>query len=88
MIESWHMSYTELYRNAKTLSKAQIGAIEEGSVTDWMYESRELAIQIYSSASDEDKLGYRYSYKYLHTALDQLQKAGIRLAKVLNEIYG
>lgn len=88
MIESWHMSYTELHRNAKSLTKAQVGAIEQGSVTDWMYESRELAIQVYSSASNEDKLGYRYSYKYLHTALEQLQKGGIRLAKVLNEIYG
>ena len=88
MIESWHMSYTELHRNTKVLSKAQISSIEQGTVTDWMYESRELAIQVYASASNEDKLGYRYSYKYLHTALDQLQKAGIRLAKVLNEIYG
>ena len=88
MIESWNMSYTELHRNVRTLSKSQVQALEEGTVTDWMYESRDLATEVYSSASNEDKLGYRYSYKYLNTALDQLQKAGIRLAKVLNEIYG
>ena len=88
MIESWNMSYTELEQNLKRLSKAQVQAIENGSVLDWMYESRALAEQVYESAQPDDKLSYAYSYAHLDTVMEQLQKAGIRLAKVLNEIYG
>ena len=88
MIESWNMSYTEMYRNARKLERNQVEAIRRGTVLDWMYESRELAKTVYGSAKEGDKLGYRYSYDYLSTVMDQLQKAGIRLARVLNDIYG
>ena len=88
MIESWNMSYSELGENARKLDRIQVEAIEKGSVADWMYESRQLVKEVYVSAKDGDKLGYAYSYKYLGTVMEQLQKAGIRLAKVLNDIYG
>ena len=88
MIESWNMSYSELEQNLKPLSREQTRAIEGGSLMDWMYESRALAERVYASASQDDKLGYRYSYDHLGTVMEQLRKAGIRLAKVLNEIYG
>ncbi len=87
MIESWNMSYTELDENVRLLSKEQIRSIENGSLLDWMYDSRQLAERVYASASQDDKLGYRYSYDHLDTVMEQLHKAGIRLAKVLNEIY-
>ena len=83
-----NMSYTEMYRNARKLERNQVEAIRRGTVLDWMYESRELAKTVYGSAKEGDKLGYRYSYDYLGTVMDQLQKAGIRLARVLNDIYG
>ena len=88
MIESWNMSYSELEQNIKQLSKEQIRSIESGSLLDWMYDSRKLAERVYASATQDDKLGYRYSYDHLGTVMDQLRKAGIRLAKVLNDIYG
>lgn len=87
MIESWNMSYSELEQSLKQLSKEQIKFVEKGTLIDWMYESRELAEKVYVSASQDDKLGYRYSYDHLGTVMEQLRKAGIRLAKVLNEIY-
>jgi len=87
MIESWNMSYTELEQNIGPLSKEQVQSIEEGSLLDWMYDSRQLAERVYESASPDDKLGYRYSYDHLGTVMEQLRKAGIRLASVLNDIY-
>ena len=87
MIESWNMSYTELEQNIRELSTEQIRLIESGSLLDWMYDSRKLAERVYASASPDDKLGYRYSYDHLGTVMEQLRKAGIRLAKVLNDIY-
>ena len=88
MIESYGMSYTELAANAKKLSKQQIEFIQNGTVVDWMYESRELCKDIYKSAEIGEKLRYRYSYDYMETVRLQLQKGGIRLAVILNDIFG
>ncbi len=87
MIESWNMSYTELGQNIGTLSKGQVQSIEEGTfLTGCMIHGN------WSKASmsrvEDDKLGYRYSYNNFGTVMEQLQKAGIRLASVLNDIYG
>lgn len=87
MIRSWNMSYKELAENAKQLSKEQVNHIQKGSLLDWTNESQELAKKVYASAKPDDKLGYRYSYDYFPVVRDQLQKGGIRLAKVLNDIF-
>lgn len=87
MIGSWNMSYLELALNAKKLSKLQIESIKKGNVLDWTYESQKLAKQVYNSAKTGKKLGYKYSYEHFGIVRSQLQKAGIRLAKILNDIY-
>lgn len=87
MIESFNMSYTELAANKKDLSKPQIKAIQNGTVLDWTYETQQLAKKAYSSAEIGEKLGYKYSYDHFETVRTQLQKAGIRLAQLLNDIY-
>lgn len=87
LIESYNMSYTEMAATADRLSEAQIREVKRGEVTDWMYESRELCKQIYTSTEEGEKLGYEYRYLYMNTVRSQLQKAGIRLAHLLNEIF-
>lgn len=88
MIDSYKMSYTELAENADALSKRQVKAISEGAVLDWMYESRALSDKIYDSVEIGEKLGYRYMYVWFPVVRKQLQKGGIRLAEVLNTIFG
>lgn len=88
MIESYNMSYTELAQNRKDLSPAQKRLIAAGSFEDWMYESKELSKKVYDSAEVGEKLSYRYMYDWFPVVREQLQKGGIRLAKVLNDIYG
>lgn len=88
MITSYNMSYTELTKNTDKLSKGQVQALQKGTVLDWVYESQALAKKVYASAKNGDKLYYRYSYDYFYTVRFQLQKGGIRLAKVLNDIFG
>ncbi len=87
MIESWDMSYTELADNADKLSKEQIRAIESGTVLDWANETRILTQKVYASANQDDNLGYKYSYEYFETARRQMQRSGIRLARILNDLY-
>ncbi len=88
MIDGYNMSYTELANNSRKLSKEQIKAIQNGTVLDWVQESRNLCLEIYESAEPEENLRYRYSYNYMDTLRMQLQKGGIRLASILNEIFG
>ena len=87
MIEDFKMSYSELAVNAEELSKAEVETIRNGELLDWIYESQVLAKKVYASAEVGEKLGYRYMYDYFPVVREQLQKGGIRLAKVLNEIF-
>ncbi len=88
MIEHYNMSYSELAENKIPWSKAQMAQIRLGTVVDWMQESRVLCKDVYSNTKKGDKLGYRYMYDYFERVQEQLHKGGIRLAHLLNEIYG
>ncbi len=88
MLDFYEMSYTEVATNTDVLSKEQVKAIKKGTVTDWMYESRVLCEDIYGHTEIGEKLSYNYMYLYMDTLRSQLQKGGIRLAVLLNEIFG
>lgn len=87
MINSFQMSYTELASNTDYLSPKQKHQIASGSFEDWMYESKQLSERVYNSAEVGENLSYRYMYDWFPVVREQLQKGGIRLAKVLNDIY-
>ncbi len=87
MIEGFNMSYQELAQNAEELSKEEVKNLQKGSVIDWVDETHKLTKKVYASAKKDENLRYRYSYDHLTTARKQLQKAGIRLAKVLNDAF-
>jgi hypothetical protein len=87
MIDSYDMSYTEMASNTLKISEVQRKAIVAGSFEDWMYESKKLSERVYASAEVGEKLSYRYMYDWFPVVREQLQKGGIRLAQVLNEIY-
>ena len=84
LINDYGMSYSEL---AKSLMERHNDKVKIGSPVQWANESQEKVISIYSSVEDGDRLGYRYSYEHLPLVKDQLYKAGIRLAAVLNAIF-
>ncbi|MBM1107945.1 S1/P1 nuclease [Aurantibacter crassamenti] len=87
MINDYGMSYTELAAKLPALNKGQVKAIQKGDVLDWIEESQEVADRIYDSVEVGDKLYYRYSYVWWDTVEAQLQKGGLRLAKVLNDLF-
>ena len=87
MIEEWKMSYLELADNTEDLSKEQIKAIQSGSIVDWVHDTHELSKTTYASVEVGENLRYRYSYDHFGTVRKQLQKGGIRLAKLLNDIF-
>ena len=87
MIQEWKMSYIELANNAKDLSKEQIKTIQKGTIVDWVHDTHKLSKIAYESVKVGENLRYRYSYDHFGTVRTQLQKGGIRLAKLLNDIF-
>ena len=87
MIDDFGMSYTELADNADYLTKDQVKAIQQGTIEDWVKDSQQVAKTIYASVKEGDNLRNDYMYLYFGTVRTQLQKGGIRLAKVLNDLF-
>lgn len=87
MIDDYGMTYSELAKNADVLNKDQIKELQKGSVIDWVNDTHKLSRIVYASAQAGDNLRYEYSYKFMTVARKQMQIAGIRLAKTLNELF-
>ncbi|PCE63537.1 S1/P1 nuclease [Sediminicola luteus] len=87
MIDGVGLSYTEWTDTYPKLKKKEREKLQAGTIYDWMYESRDLADTIYDSVNVGEKIGYRYSYDFLPIVRDQLHKGGLRLAKLLNDIF-
>ena len=88
MINSQQLSYTELaaYLNRRA-EPEQIKQWQSAPMIQWLDEAMALRDTVYD-LPDDQQLGYRYSYVNFPVVEAQLLKAGVRLAGVLNEIYG
>jgi hypothetical protein len=87
MIDGYGMSYSEIADNANILNKNQVKAIQEGTLVDWVNDTHKLTRQVYANVKPNDNLRYSYSYDNFETVRSQLQKGGVRLAKVLNDLF-
>ena len=89
LIESQKLSYTEYVRSINHTTKTQRSQWQQQPMSEWFYESYTLAGKIYASVSGpEPKLGYRYNFDHVDMLNSQLLKGGVRLAGLLNEIFG
>lgn len=86
MIDDTKLSYTELALALGKPDKATVTTWQKTSVRDWAAESMSYRKQVYDIG--DGNLGYKYSYKYLGLAKDRVLQAGVRLAGLLNQIYG
>ncbi|HAD96201.1 MAG TPA: S1/P1 Nuclease [Cryomorphaceae bacterium] len=87
IIDSKQLSYTELAEAVDHASADQIKKWQSGTVAEWAQEAITYREQVYETG-DTDKMGYRYMYQNWDLLQDQLEKGGIRLAGLLNEIFG
>ena len=88
MIESYNMSYSELAAASTQLSKEQMKQLQQGSLLDWVNESRKLCKDVYENTESGENLGYKYMDRYVNVVRSQIQKGGIRLAGILNDLFG
>lgn len=89
MIESQDLSYTEYVKAINHSTKDQRTQWQQQSMNEWFYESYQLAGKVYSSVTQPfQRLSFRYNYDHIGTLNNQLLKGGIRLAGLLNSIFG
>lgn len=87
IINSLQMSYSEIAWEVDFLSEEQVEDWQRATVRDWAYESMSMRDRVYD-LPDDMRIGYEYRYVNRDAVFEQLLKAGIRMAGVLNEIYG
>jgi hypothetical protein len=86
MIDGTKLSYTELAQSLGTPDAATIKKLQSATVRDWANEAMSHRERVYNVG--KGNLGYEYSYKNMPLVRERLLAAGIRLAGVLNDIYG
>jgi hypothetical protein len=86
MIDETKLSYTELARSLPVPTNEEIMKWQKHTVRDWAAESRSYLKQAYNFKGT--RLNYHYSYPNFPVVRHRLLQAGVRLAGVLNEIYG
>jgi hypothetical protein len=88
IVESAHRwSYSEWHQQVDRASRKEQKAIAQGRPNDWIEETVLLARDIYATSSTGENLSYDYVAHYAPVIEQQLLKGGIRLAKILEELY-
>ncbi len=83
------LSYTEYATAINHTTKIQLTQLQSEPLGTWLFQSYQLAQRIYGDIKTPNQvLDYKYNYNYLGILNDQLLKAGVHLAGLLNEIFG
>lgn len=88
LVEFQQLSYTEHIAAINFASAGQREKWTRQPIREWFYESYQEAQKLYKEVKENDKLWYDYNYYHVDLMNKQLLKGGVRLAGLLNEIYG
>ncbi|MES2417836.1 MAG: S1/P1 nuclease [Bacteroidota bacterium] len=88
LIDFQQLSFTEYAKAINHTTKQQVNDWQQASLKDCVFESYQICNRIYATGvKNDDRLSYRYNFDWINTVNEQLLKGGVRLAKVLNDIY-
>lgn len=89
LIDNQKLSYTEYAKAINSPGLAQFQTWQKQPMAEWFYESYTLSETLHDEITQPNaRLGYEYNFKYLDTLNNQLLKGGVRLAGLLNQIFG
>jgi hypothetical protein len=89
LITFQRLSYTEYTTSINFTDKQQRKAWQQQPMSEWLFESYQIADKLYGAITQPNqKLSYRYNYDNIDILNQQLLKGGVRLAGLLNEIFG
>jgi len=88
LIRSTHLSFSELARFLDDATPQQVAKWQSATIDDWVEESLGYRARVYAVPGPSTADSYRYAYKNLPLVELRLKQAGIRLAGLLDKIYG
>ena len=89
IIEFQQLSYTEYTAWINHTTAAERVKLQKAPISEWIFESSQIAGKLYDEVKTGDSLsGYKYNFEHIAIVNQQLVKAGVRLAGVLNQIFG
>ena len=89
LIDGQQLSYTEYSQHLlRTTPQDRVKQHQSGSYLDWANESKALRMAGIYPPADLENLSYQYGYDNYSRLEERLVQAGVRLAMVLNRIYG
>lgn len=86
ILESAGLSFTELASFLEPATAEELAAWRQGSYLDWAEESRALRPVVYDLGNE--RLSWQYRHRALPVVHQRLHQAGVRLAWVLDRIFG
>lgn len=88
MINGKQLSYTELAEHLnRRATNSLVQQWQSATTEQWLQEAMNLRPAVYNIPED-NRIGYDYAYANYPLVEEQLLLAGVRLAGILNEIYG
>jgi hypothetical protein len=87
VVEYPGFTYTEMAAAYDRATPAQIKQWQKDDVTTWLFESYQLCTPLYAAAATNTKFDYHFYPSFGPSVQQQILKAGIRLAGVLNETF-
>jgi hypothetical protein len=87
LIEFQQLSYTEYTEAINHTTAAQRAEWQKAPISQWLFESNQIAEKLYIEIKPGDTLNYKYNFTHIDIVNQQLLKAGVRLAGVLNQLF-
>lgn len=87
LIDGQQLSYSEYAAWIDNADSTQIATWQADPLLTWVNESKDMRPTVYDIKNPE-RMGYEYNYKHIEDLNNRLLQAGIRLAGILNELYG
>ena len=89
LIDFQQLSYTEYTTAINHTTAAQRATWQKAPISQWIFESNQLAVKLYAEVRSGEQLNaYKYNFNHIDTLNRQLVKAGVRLAGLLNQLFG
>eukprot|EP01037_Dinobryon_pediforme_P013978 gene13978-14095_t len=88
LIDHQGLSYQQLASKYDHAAPEQVSLWQHQGMITWLYESYQVSSQLYQDAASNPNFDEQYYAAHLTIISDRIEKAGIRLAGVLNEAFG
>ena len=86
LVDYQKYSYTE-YADVLLRKNVDKDSVQSGSLESWLFDSRKQADRIYKNTQANQNYKYDYDYQFNDLLERQLLYGGLRLAKILNDLF-